>query len=372
MAFDYIWLTDKLKGEYKETFDKAEIYANMRAIDEDTQNDMMMELLDLFLTAQNEGKPVDKLVGRDVETFCHSFFGNYEMKNYWKKVPEKIYRLFWSMFVLEWIFYFTSEEELSLLHGTVDVSAYMAGILVGLLVWVLCNACIRPFLFRWRWLTSGRFSAIVLILTVGMIVASVMLLDDFMLPLSLPILGVFLVTGGYIMIYIIVRSIYQYRRYGSIRKQKSEMGKGGFRQFIKETVQEVVDEMPDDLVERFHDMNRKRQKKGKEPMTPYEYMEQLRRENIRAEKADFIGPGIVLLVVIGIIFHTALTSTFFDTLVFIVVMAAAEIPAMFLFRVGRKTTKRRIQLVEECDRCGMTILEYAERKKENRKEDSHE
>ena len=363
MGFDYIWLTDKLKDEYKEAFEKAEIYANMRMIDEDTQNDMMMELLDLFLTAQKERKPVDKLVGRDMETFCHSFFGNYEMKNYWKKLPRNIYQLFWAMFVLEWLFYFTSEEEVSLLHGTVDLSAYAAGILVGILVSVLCNAFIRPFLFRWKWLTSGRFYAIVLILTVGMVVTSVILLDDYTFPL--PILGMFLVTGGYIVLYIIVRSVYRYRRYGSIRKEKSVLGKVGFRQFMKETVQEAVDEMPDDLVERFHDINKKRQKKGKEAMTPDEYMEQLRRENIRAGKADYIGPAIVLLVVIGIIVHTALTSTFFDTLIFIVVMIVAEIPAMLMFRVGRKTTKKRMQLVEECDRCGITILEYAERKEES-------
>lgn len=146
MAFEYIWLTDKLKGEYKEAFDKVEIYANVRNIDEVTQNDMLMELLDLFLTAQAEEKPVSKLVGSDLESFCNSFFSSYSMKTYLRSLPQKIYRFCWMILVLELIFYFGSEEEISLLHGTVDVSGYLCGIAVG--VFDIWSDCCRGNPFR--------------------------------------------------------------------------------------------------------------------------------------------------------------------------------------------------------------------------------
>lgn len=366
MAFEYIWLTDKLKGEYKEAFDKVEIYANMRNIDEVTQNDMLMELLDLFLTAQAEGKPVGKLIGSDLEAFCNSFFSSYTMRTYLRSLPQKIYRFCWTIFVLEMIFYFCSEEEISLLHGTVDMSGYLCGIAVGVFVGFLCNAFIRPFLFRWKWLTSGKFAFFVVLLTVGLIVAGVIFLDGYVL--ELPLFPVLLVTGLYIFIFIIVRSVWRYRSYGSIRKEKSLVEKGGFRQIAKQ----VADEMPEDLVKRFHKKNKKRQKKGQEPMTPEEYMEQLRKENIRTRRGDYIGPAIVVLFVLGLIIQTALTSTLIDTLIFIAVMIVAEIPAMMLFRVGIKSRKQRERLVAECEEQGITILEYVERRNENRKEENDE
>lgn len=359
MALDYIWLTDKLKDEYKEAFDKVEIYANLRNVDEDTKDDMLMELLDLFLTAQKEGKPVRKLIGSDLEVFCNSYFEAYSVKNYLRSVPQKLYQLFWAVFALEWIFWFTSEEGISLFQDTVDISGYVCGILVGVMVGFLCNICVRPFMFRWKWLTSGRFTVFVLLITVGMIVGGVVLMDGH--TIEMPLFGILLVSGIYIFSYIVVRSIWRYRKYGSIRKEKSAAEMRGFLQLAKK----VEEDLPEELVRRFHKKNEKRQKKGKEPMTPEEYMEQLRRENIRTQKGDYIAAAVILLIVIGIIVQTALTSTVIDTLIFIVVLAVAEIPAMALFRFSYRSTRARESLIAECDRQGITILEYAREREEN-------
>lgn len=35
MSMDYIWLEDKLEGEYKEVFDKAKIFAGMQNVNGD-------------------------------------------------------------------------------------------------------------------------------------------------------------------------------------------------------------------------------------------------------------------------------------------------------------------------------------------------
>lgn len=361
MAMDYIWLTDKLEGEYKEAFEKAEIYANIRNINEDMQNELLMELLDLFLTAQNEGKPVIKLIGSDLEAFCDSYFSVYTLKSHLCGVPKKIYHLLWFVFVFETVSLFaliSDGEEFSLFQSTVDLSGYVCGLLVGALVWFLCNVFIRPFIFRWKWLTSGRFSAFVILLTVGMIAGGVILLEDY--TLELPVFLILLVSSLYIVSYIIVRSIWRYRKYGSIRKEKAVWGKIGFRSALKET----LENMPKDLVERFYKKNERRQKKGKEPMTPEEYMEVLHKENIRTRRGDRIGLVIVLLVVIGLIIQTALTSTAVDTLIFAVILFVVEIPAGALFRIGIRSTKRREEIVAECDRRKITILEYAEEQKE--------
>ncbi|MCM1246616.1 MAG: hypothetical protein NC293_13315, partial [Roseburia sp.] len=218
MAMDYIWLTDKLEGEYKEAFEKAEIYANIRNVDEDLQNELLMELLDLFLMAQSEGKPVTKLTGTDLEAFCGSYFSVCTLKSHLRSIPKKIYYLLWFVFVFELVSiaaFMTEEENFSISGFAVDVSGYMIGILVGGIVLFLCNMLIRPFMFRWKWLTSGRFSAFVILLSVAMIVGAVFLLEDF--TLEIPAVPVLTVSLFYIVVYIVIRSVRRYRTYGSIR-----------------------------------------------------------------------------------------------------------------------------------------------------------
>lgn len=101
MSMSYVWMSDKLKGEYKEVFDKAEIFVGVRNIAGDEGNEMMMDLLDFLLSAQNEGKPVEEVIGTDVEKFCASYFSSYTMKNHLMNVPKALYRLMLIVFVIE-------------------------------------------------------------------------------------------------------------------------------------------------------------------------------------------------------------------------------------------------------------------------------
>ena len=58
MKAGYVLLQDRLKGEYKDAFQKVQMYSTSNLIGEDTESELMMELLDHMLMAQEEGKPV--------------------------------------------------------------------------------------------------------------------------------------------------------------------------------------------------------------------------------------------------------------------------------------------------------------------------
>lgn len=73
MKADYILLQDRLKGEYKDAFQKVQMYSTSNLIGEDTESELMMELLDHMLMAQEEGKPVSTIVGDDIEDSVRSF-----------------------------------------------------------------------------------------------------------------------------------------------------------------------------------------------------------------------------------------------------------------------------------------------------------
>ena len=65
MKADYVLIQDRLKGEYKDAFQKVQMYSTSNLIGEDTESELMMELLDHMLMAQEEGKPVSTIVDSD-------------------------------------------------------------------------------------------------------------------------------------------------------------------------------------------------------------------------------------------------------------------------------------------------------------------
>lgn len=65
MKADYVLLQDRLKGEYKDAFQKVQMYSTSNLIGEDIESELMMELLDHMLMAQEEGKPVSTIVDSD-------------------------------------------------------------------------------------------------------------------------------------------------------------------------------------------------------------------------------------------------------------------------------------------------------------------
>lgn len=72
----YLIEKDKLKGEYNKVFDRVEGYTIIRDIDEDTKEEMLMNLVDMLYSAQLDEKPVEKIVGKDIDQFCKEYFQN--------------------------------------------------------------------------------------------------------------------------------------------------------------------------------------------------------------------------------------------------------------------------------------------------------
>ena len=70
----YVMLEDQLTDDYKEIFAKIKLYTTIHEIDENTCNEMLMDLLDMLLEAQKNGDAVESIVGEDVELFCHNYF----------------------------------------------------------------------------------------------------------------------------------------------------------------------------------------------------------------------------------------------------------------------------------------------------------
>lgn len=80
MRDSYTLYQDKLEGNYKEVFKQIDTYFGTEKVDEDTREEYMGELLDVFLLAQEEGRPVEKITGNNIESFCKTFCSNLTWK----------------------------------------------------------------------------------------------------------------------------------------------------------------------------------------------------------------------------------------------------------------------------------------------------
>ena len=100
MRDSYVLYMDKLKGEYKETFQKINIYVVSQNVDTDTSETQMGELLDTFLLAQEEGRPVEKIVGNNLESFCKTFCSQFGWKNLIMNLLDRWKIFAWSFVVL--------------------------------------------------------------------------------------------------------------------------------------------------------------------------------------------------------------------------------------------------------------------------------
>ncbi|MBO5484560.1 MAG: DUF1048 domain-containing protein [Lachnospiraceae bacterium] len=351
---NYVILKEELEGEYKQVFDKVEVYSSVRNIDSKTDEEMMMNLLDMMLTAQKEGKPVEKIVGKDIETFCKQYFQDYDWKNRLQEIPKKIYGMMWVIFVLCLINLFAKmgEEGFHLLTATMDVAAYFVGLFGGFFI-ILLNCLVRPFLFRWKRLSSVMYSWLVIIVFLVLIAGGFFLLED--RELNVHLFPLALLSGFYVFFYIIIRAILRYQSYGSVRKPKEP-----FEQSMGESLMERVEQqMPLELVKRYEKKNRRLTRQGKEPVTPQDYTEKLRKESIATLKLDQGIMIVIILFCVGMGTFECIHSDVINGVILGSILLLCEIPVIMFLCFLNRGMKTRLDILKKCEKQGITILEYA-------------
>ena len=100
MRDSYAFYTDKLTGEYRTVFDEIEMYIGTQTCDDITKEDKLSQLLDMFLSAEEEGKPVHKIVGGSVEEFCKTFCSDFGFEGTMLNILDMFKTLAWCFIVL--------------------------------------------------------------------------------------------------------------------------------------------------------------------------------------------------------------------------------------------------------------------------------
>lgn len=341
----YMLKKDKLTGEYKRIFAKAETYAMLLGIENQVQEDMLMNLIDILYTAQEEGKPAEQIIGNDVEQFCKDYFCEQRgLLGAIRGIPGWLYRM--SIVILVFsileIFLYIGETDIEIWNVNMDISGFLAGILIGGITSCIALWVLNHLLFRLKKVNATVIAFLILIFDILLVVVSVWKWGEE--TLSVPILPVILVSAVFVIAFKGYHMYQRYQKTGTIKKPKKD---GTFREIYRTT---MAKETPKQLQKRLEKINKRCRKKGKPELTREDFTQRLQLEYK-------ILAVVVFAIYIGIwAGSTALDAMqgqwWPDTLVLAAIL-------IICYRVFRP--KYMLRILKRCKEESIDVIEMAER-----------
>ena len=354
---DYNLLETQLNGEYREVFARAQLYSTLKHIPDDVADEKMSELYDLLLTAQTDKKPVNKLIGKDENKFLKNFFGDYTIRERLKSIPSVLYRWAWVVLVIETIEAIAADDTIkNFFHIKSDVSGYGIGFITAILIYLVCNTILAPVLLKKKKVSyTGWYFMLLAIIVVFIGVGVEIFGDTSIMLLTHPFI---LCSAIYIVIYFIVRSIWRYRNYGSIRDTRKQIEQDSYYRNLYDRDMEKI------YLEGWRSRYNRLSKKGK--VTAEGFIDKLKKEEkTTMTMMTVVVPVLFTAVVAFSIFDVARDSTWYDTLLFTAIIGTVEFfIARWIIRSEKKQSAIRTGVIRRCEESGLTMPEYIEKRLE--------
>lgn len=364
----YLLLEEKLTGEYADAFQKVKFYTVIHELNEEICDEMMMDLLDMLLSAQEEGQPAGSIVGEDIEAFCQDYFDGREPKwRIWEWLGG-INRLCWLSAILE--FLFLRDSEVVTMQTQTDILPYLVGFLGADILCRLIAFAFKKFFFKKT--TTGTY-LLSLLAAFALFVAAAGFLPE-TICLYVPLWLFYLVIAAYIIIYKAVQLGMRYRRTGSFFRKPSEY-QITFGSAVKEQVEEEYAKegsrelmLAKEFVKQYEKMNKKKEKRGHAPLSEEQFHQKIVKNNRNSGRA--LMEGTLLGIAAGWVLVSAMggySLHIVDIIIFLLLEGAAFSLLKFAMK---KTTDPTAKLLKLCEKEGITVLEYARKDGEVDKDDT--
>ncbi len=351
---DYNVMETQLKGEYREVFSKAVLYASLKNISAQAAEEKLCDLYDLLLTAQSEEKPARKLVGKDINGFCREYFADFTIADRLSTIPASLYRVAWFVLVLETIALLAGGTgEAGFFAAKADYSGVGVGIAAAALMYIVSEVVLAPLFARgksgkgvggWYWLLAIMFAAFI---GVGMKLTEGLSL---MLPMWPFVLG----SAGYILLYTIARAVYRYKTYGTLRDERRLMEQDSYYKNLQDRDLEKI------LLTGWQKRFQRLEKRGK--TTRETYLDKLLKEEELGRKIIILALPIGLAVVTLVdVVERAMESSLQDALAFALFMAVTEFfICRWIIRGEKKQSALRMKHLNACRERSVTLPDYIE------------
>jgi DNA-binding ferritin-like protein (Dps family) len=342
MKDNYGLYMDQLQGEYREAFWTINTYMETKRIDEDALQERMGELLDVFLSAQEAGRPVTKIVGNDIGRFCKNFCECFGWKNRILSYLDGLSTLTWVIFIwsiVDIVFQLTEPDgggNTDWMHLTAEenIGGALLGAVLLFFLWGIVNETVQRVMF-----STKKFSVYIItgirtvLLLLSFVIFFGLAMTDSSVIYNPPIWISILICGGYLIIYQVCN-----------RKRLQERKKHKFS-FFSMIASETEKAFPEEMQKTFTKKNQRRVKRGKAPLSWEEFVEERRATCQKLKKWQWLyicSPFII--TILTTVITTIGEEPSFDTVVFAIVLLAVECPLFLLFWTAEKSS---IKLTEK-------------------------
>lgn len=364
MKQSYILLEDKLNKEYKEVFERIDIYGSTHFINSDVQSGKMMELLDSMLEAQNDGQSVSVIVGNDIDKFCKEFYSDYTVENRIREVPKRLFKLAAFLLIVELIDFI-----IGLINGegilrNTDLSPYFIGIAGGIIVDTIVFLLIRPLADRFKKIKPFFWNLCMALMVIIMVVFIIFVQTDDKFAMNIKSIVPIAITAAYILIYLMCRITINYRKYGTfkIRTKKKEKEEISFRDALNDGLN-LEKELPKEWLKGYKKKYDKAVKKGKTPVNEAQYLENISKKydvkRVTKQNIIIFG-GMTAILILGMWIAGQFESVS-DGLIYSGILSVIEGGLLGFFNKSAKETDRIYKnMIMEIQEKNITLEEYVE------------
>ncbi|MBQ8318033.1 MAG: hypothetical protein IJX85_06820 [Lachnospiraceae bacterium] len=317
-----------------------------------------MNLYDMFMEAQEEGKPVEKIIGKDIEGFCKAYYNCSEEKKWYVDLAKRFCNIMTILFVyclLET--FWVREDKIVFFEDRINIMPIIVGLVVGFVLVGLGKLINKQVTFKKEKVNPAPYSILLLVVFVVGVIFAPLFKDDIniSLPLGVTTIVSGAITGIYLLAIIIIKVVNRDKN-KLLKEEKAQR---------KEVLDEIefragIKDVADGMVTRYNKKVTKHQKKGK-TYTYDEFIQSIRKE-MKDEKQYNIIVGAILIIWAGIsVVRCFLVAEPIPMIVFTALLIVAEV---FIYKWFVKFNKEQTLSYEiilgECEKKDITITEYVE------------
>ena len=364
---DILAMEEKFTGEYKRAFAKISMYGTMTPIDSAKYEDRVLNIYDVLLSAQNDGKPVEKIIGRDMEAFCKTYYANNGVGDWLGNILKRVFgvMLILVAYSLAELFMIITDEadNVGFFDMRINAAPFLIGVLVGLVVCGIEDIAKHRLLLRTDKIKNSVYVVGALIVFAVCVAVGLVLFGN--IDAKMPLWVMLTVSGGYSILYILFKGIMRYRENGTL-KNTDRLNRQELKEFNKElTLEYDIRTSAEGMVEQFDKMKRKYAKKGKpEP----QYKDFVKKMHDDHKMTRYIEVIFVFAIVAICAVNIALNIGSEDMAVAIIAAVVAAAVSLIIFRfamsVIREVEKAQNIVLDECDRNGIDIYQYVAKAQE--------
>lgn len=358
---DIFAMEEKLTGEYKRAFSKISMYGTMTPLERDMYEDRVLNIYDTLMAAQKDNKPVERIIGRDIEAFCKSYYENQDLSEWMGNIFNRVFKVMLVLLAYSVVELVRALADRGGSIGFADIEINAAPILVGLAAGFIIIGiealAKRKLLLKTDKIKSSVYAVGILVIFLICAAVGVVLFGD--IDSKLPVWIMLAASGGYSVMYVLLAGIFRYRKTGTLKKL-NRINRQELKEFNKElTLEYDIRTSAKGMAEQFDKMKRKYLSKGKPEPKYTEFMKKMYNDHkfMRYAQIFFVTSSLGICVV-----NIAVNIGSEDMLAAIIasVIVLAVNLCLFRFTMGaiREVEAAQCVILKECEERGIDIYEY--------------